>query len=76
MTNVKNEVENLEDYQWQKHLTIAKYSMALVSTDSEMRSSFQLRIVLNQVLLHTSADSFEAQTTELCIKLNGQIINL
>ena len=46
---MKNEVENLEDYQWQKHLTIAKYSMALVSTDSVMPSSFQLRIGLNQV---------------------------
>ena len=72
VANVKNQVENLENYHWQKYLTKAEYSkcLTLVSIDYIMRSSFQLRIVLNQVLyvhclLYTAADYSEAQTAEL-----------
>ena len=73
VANVKNQVENLEDYHWQKYLTKAKYSKCstygfgvhgfynakFISTENCIESSFI------HFLLHTAADYFEAQTAEL-----------
>ena len=73
VANVKNQVENLENYHWQKYLTKAKYSKCLtygfgvhrlynakfISTEDCIESSFI------HFLLHTAADYFEAQTAEL-----------